>query len=358
MKRIISAVLASILLISMITVSASTPGSADNPLISRSYIDGTYAPGLLAEVRLVFADAAEASISSLEDMYGIGNSFAAYFTDVTLAQGETITLAMGSSFILQSGSATLTFTSGTVINISTGNEVPSGSALTLRQRYFCAENTSALIKADTAAAGQVDGYYRTDGTLRPEPPPSGQLPFTDVARANWFYPAVEFAFTNGLFLGTSPTLFSPGMSMTRGMFVTVLHRYDGEPAVGANGGFSDVSNPSLYYYDPVIWAHDNGIISGHSDNTFRPNDPVTREQMAAIMFNYAAHKGQDMSSSAPAFEAFPDSGVVSPYAVPALQWAVTRGIIRGSGGSLLPRDTATRAEVAQIILNYYESTGR
>ena len=146
--------------------------------------------------------------------------------------------------------------------------------------------------------------------------------------------------------------------MTRGMFVTVLYRLDGQPAVGPGGAFSDVGNPSAFYFDPVTWASGNGIVSGFTDGTFRPSAAITREQMAAIMHRYATFKGRDMSMPGTVFDTFPDRGEVSEFAALAMRWAVSWEIIRGSGGNLLPRNTATRAEVAQIIFNYCENIGR
>ena len=338
----------------MATVSASTPGSSGNPLVTRDYLHNTYANRLYIDIREQFDTAANNALSSLEDMYRMGYSFAPHFTDITLRADETIMLTMGSSFILQSGSATLSFTSGTVINITTGNAVQTDTALARRQRYFCTENTSALITASSTSVGQVDGYYKTDGAIQSPV----WIPFTDVARTHWAYPAVQFVYSNGLFQGTSSTRFSPNMEMTRGMFITVLYRYEGEPAVMADGGMSDVTNPARYYYTPIVWAHDNGIISGDSRGRFRPEDSITREDMAEILHKYAAFKGRSMSSSTTIFTAFPDHDRVSAYAVPAMRWAVTWEIIRGSYGRLLPLNFATRAEVAQIFVNYFDSMGR
>ena len=161
-----------------------------------------------------------------------------------------------------------------------------------------------------------------------------------------------------MFTGTSATAFSPNMPMTRAMFVTVLYRMDGRPATGAGGGFSDVRNPSQYYYNAVIWASANDIVTGNTDGTFQPDIHVTREQMAAIMYRYATYKGRNLSTSGTLFDTFPDRNAISGYAAHAMRWTVSHEVIRGSGGKLLPQSTATRAEVAQIIYNYCEKIGR
>ena len=356
LKKLVVAVLVLFMLPGMITVSAST-GSIDNPLITLSYLNGTFADALNADIAGVFEDAMNSAMSRLDDIYRnhIGYSFTPRFMRVSLAEGDTAALSSGGSFILLTGSATLTVTSGTVINISTGNEVISGRALTQNQRYFCTENTTAVVTAGTAATGQIDGYYLMSSGTGPSIP---RYVFIDVSENDWFFTAVDYVYTNELFAGTSSNTFSPGTPMTRGMFVTVLHRLEGRPEADPGDGFTDVSNPALYYYDAVIWANANRIVTGYEDSTFRPDRSVTREEMAAIMHRYASHKGRDMLiPDTAAYDAFPDNDAVSAYAVAAMRWAVSREIIRGSNGRLLPRNTATRAEVAQIIYNYCERVG-
>jgi len=341
----------------MVTVSASTAGTPTNPIISRSYLEGAYAEALRAEISASLGRAMDSALSELDEIYKtyVGYDFAPRFIRVSLEVGETVQLSTGGSFILLSGAAELTVTGGTVINVSVGSEVPSGTQLTLNHRYFCVESTTAIVTASTATVGHVDGFYLTDGTVAAPPPP---LPFTDVAATDWFYNAVRFVSSNSLFQGTTATTFSPGTSMTRAMFVTVLHRLDGLPAAGAGGGFADVSDRSLYYYDAVTWANENRIVEGYADGTFRPDTSISREQMATIMYRYARYKDKDLSFSDTEFDAFPDSGSVSDFAIEPLKWAVTWGVIGGSDGRLLPHNTASRAQVAQIIFNYCERVGR
>jgi len=339
----------------MATVSAS-PGSSADSLITRAYLEGEFSSSLKADVSKALGGATDSSINKLNEVYRdyIGYDFAPRFTPVRLTSGGSVSLSSGASFILLTGSASLAVSSGTVINISTGNEVRSGTALTRNQRYFCVEETFAVVTASSAATGQVDGYYFVqEATASPNP-----LPFADVALNAWYFPAVEFVYKNELFSGTGATTFSPGSSMTRGMFVTVLHRLAGRPAVDEGSSFSDVTNSALYYYQPVIWASALGIVKGYSDGTFKPERFVTREEMAVFMHRYATSKNLDMSVSGNAYESFPDRGSVSSFAVDAMRWAVSKEIIRGSSGRLNPQNTATRAEVAQIIFNYCENIGR
>lgn len=181
----------------------------------------------------------------------------------------------------------------------------------------------------------------------------GTLPFTDVRETDWFYDDVVFAYENGLFSGTTATTFSPYAPMTRAMLVTVLYRLEGEPAVTGRSGFSDVTIGS-YYEAAVTWAADNGIVNGTSATTFSPSENVTREQMAAILCRYAQYKRYDTTASA-ALSAFSDAAAVSTYAKAPLSWAVAEKLVNGTDGKLLPRASATRAQVAAILHRFVEN---
>lgn len=356
MKRTLLAVIALIILVCMATVSAAPAGSTTDPLITLAYINGGYAESLRTGISGTLGNAADNAIGTLDEIYKdyIGYSFAPRFTRISIAAGDSVDLTFGSSFILLVGTAKLTITGGPVINVTTGNEVIADSPLILNQRYFCAENTTARVTAGSALTGQVDGYYYSSGDAHVIP----QLPFSDVSETDWFFTAVSFVYKNNLFQGTSAKTFSPGVPMTRAMFVTVLHRLDRLPEAGTGGGFSDVSNPAEYYYNAVTWANANSIVTGYDDGTFRPNTSVTREQMATIMHRYAAYKGRDMSSTDVILNVFPDKDLIAGYAAEPVRWAVSWGVINGSDGRLLPRNSATRAQVAQIIYNYCEKIGR
>lgn len=181
----------------------------------------------------------------------------------------------------------------------------------------------------------------------------GTLPFTDVRETDWFYDDVVFAYENGLFSGTTATTFSPYAPMTRAMLVTVLYRLEGEPAVTGRSGFSDVTIGS-YYEAAVTWAADNGIVNGTSATTFSPSENVTREQMAAILCRYAQYKQYGTSASA-SLSAFSDAAAVSTYAKAPLSWAVAEKLVNGTDGKLLPRASATRAQVAAILHRFVEN---
>lgn len=167
------------------------------------------------------------------------------------------------------------------------------------------------------------------------------LPFTDVSANNWFYDGVKYAYENGLMNGTSSNAFSPNANTTRGMIVTILARVEGVNTSGA-----------LWYAAGQKWAMDNGI----SDGTNMPG-VITREQLATILYRYAKQKGYDVSKSA-ALTGFSDADKVSGYAAEAMQWAVAEGLLQGSNGKLNPQGSATRAQVATILMRFMEKIAK
>ena len=183
--------------------------------------------------------------------------------------------------------------------------------------------------------------------------------FTDVSATQWYHSAVDYAVVNGLFAGTSDTTFSPNSSMTRGMLVTVLWRMEGKPQAKTAAGFKDVS-ADQYYAEAVAWAKENGVVAGTSATAFSPNAQITREQMAAILYRYAKLKGQDMSVKG-GLSQYPDGDSVSAYAEEAMTWAVENGLVSGSlvAGQiyLQPQNSATRAQVAAILMRYQQNIG-
>ena len=178
-------------------------------------------------------------------------------------------------------------------------------------------------------------------------------PYTDASPDSWYASAVRYTYDNGLMNGTGEYSFEPESSMTRAMLVTVLWRYAGSPA-GWENPFTDVLNGS-WFTQAVAWAAENGIVNGVGNHKFEPNSNITREQMAAILFRYAAKSGFDTSARGN-LDQYPDRGDVSGYAVEPLSWAVAEGLIKGTdngNGILLdPQGNATRAQVATIIMRF------
>lgn len=177
--------------------------------------------------------------------------------------------------------------------------------------------------------------------------------FTDVKPGDWFYEDVTFVVEEGLFEGTSNTTFSPNSAMTRAMVVTVLHRLDGEKKASAALTFADLKG-GQYYTEAVRWAVEHGIVSGYDDSRFGPNDRVTREQLAAILYRYAQYRKLDTTASESLMD-YADFSEVSVYALKALKWAKAEALISGrSADTLAPGGNATRAEVAAILHRFVE----
>ena len=185
--------------------------------------------------------------------------------------------------------------------------------------------------------------------------PSG-LPFTDVAKDAWYFPAVEYVFNNGLMNGTTATTFAPNVNLNRAMMAAVLYNMEGKPACDKSGLFSDVEN-GKWYTDAINWAASNNIVSGMPDGTYAPNQALTREQMASILYRYAEYKGIDVSARAD-LSTFTDGTTVSPWAQDVVQWAVAEKLMSGNGNELQPKGTATRAQVATVLMNYSENVAK
>lgn len=184
--------------------------------------------------------------------------------------------------------------------------------------------------------------------------------YEDVPEDAWYYEAVQYTSEHGLFQGITETKFGPHITMTRGMLVTVLYRLEGEPAVdGQTQPFTDV-DAGRYYGDAITWAANSGVVSGVTDTRFAPEAAVTREQMVTVLYRYAGLEGADVTAKAD-LESFPDHDQVKPYARDAFSWAVGAGIIQGNsnGGvtTLSPRNSATRAQVAAVLMRYLEQLG-
>ncbi len=175
-------------------------------------------------------------------------------------------------------------------------------------------------------------------------------PFDDVPMNAWYYDGVQYARENGLMQGMTYTTFGPNETTTRGMIVTILHRLEGSP-ITSQAQFDDVGM-GTYYADAVAWAASNGIVDGYGDGTFGPNNPITREQMALILFRYAQNEGYDVTGAAD-LSGYADASDISDCAVQAMQWANNAGLINGIDASTLaPKGSATRAEVACILYRF------
>ena len=186
-----------------------------------------------------------------------------------------------------------------------------------------------------------------------ENPGTGVNPFTDISEKDWFYGDVMFVYENGLMLGTSKTLFSPYGTATRGMMATILWRMEGSPVPKGKNSFTDVE-AGKWYADAITWTAENGIFAGYGKDKFGPDDPITREQLAAIFYRYADYKGYDLTVKGD-LDKFKDADKITDYAKTAMQWAVGSGLVKGKSGNLLdPQGTATRAEIAAMLHRFIE----
>ena len=206
---------------------------------------------------------------------------------------------------------------------------------------------------------KVSGVYLTKdmtvyaGWRVDENPNTGANPFTDVSEKDWFYGDVMFVYENGLMLGTSKTLFSPHGTATRGMMATILWRMEGSPAPKGKNSFTDVE-AGKWYADAITWTAENGIFAGYGKDKFGPDDPITREQLAAIFYRYADYKGYDLTVKGN-LDKFKDADKITDYAKTAMQWAVGSGLVKGKSGNLLDsQGTATRAEIAAMLHRFIE----
>ncbi|MCI9587364.1 MAG: leucine-rich repeat protein [Oscillospiraceae bacterium] len=287
-----------------------------------------------------------------------GDAETPWFNNTAVAVSTGVTaapLSDGSVRFTSAGNTELTLAVKDTEGLTVFDPVtPDSSGVRITQQ---GENTAALLnsKGDviaskpTASAGVPDTPDTTDT-------PEGTLPFTDVKPGQWFYDAVAYVSGEGLMTGITADTFAPNGTTTRGMIVTILHRLEGSPAA-ESAGFTDVPG-NQWYTGAVNWAAANDIVSGYGGDLFGPNDPITREQMAAILYRYAAYKGYDVSARAD-LSAFTDLPQVSAYAAEPLQWAKALGLVGGkTADTLVPKGSATRAEVATILMRFRQTLGK
>ena len=176
-----------------------------------------------------------------------------------------------------------------------------------------------------------------------------------MSSSAWYAEAVNYVYENGLMTGISSTQFAPNNTLTRAMVVQTLYAMANKPAVSGSENFTDVSSGD-WFADAVTWASANGIVSGYNATQFAPNDPLTREQLALILYGYAQMRGYNTTQSGTSIQKFTDYGSISAWALEAMDWAVNAGLLSGKGNGVLdPTGTATRAEVAQILMNFSET---
>lgn len=191
----------------------------------------------------------------------------------------------------------------------------------------------------------------------PNEPDAVKNPFADVNAGDWFYQDVLFSYEKGLMSGMDAAAFAPYANTTRAQIAVIFYRMEGSPAVEGENSFTDVVRGSgtAWFYDAVTWAQQNGIMGGYDNSSFAPNDPITREQLAAIFYRYAQYKGYDTTQGGMAIREFGDYESISDYAMSAMAWAVNTGLVKGDSNLLYPNGTATRAELAALLHRFVEN---
>ena len=277
---------------------------------------------------------------------------------VSLASGTSLNAAQQRALGSQAAAATLA--NASVLVDGAAASCPAGS-VRAAVAVNAADDLTAWSLADDGSISAVGGAYDAGQQTYAFDVVNGvtaiaRFPFTDVVAGTWYYGAAAYAYNNGLFAGMTPTTFAPNATMTRAMLVSVLWRLAGAPAPKAPNTFVDVPD-GAWYTDAVTWAAENGVVSGIGGSRFDPSGFVTREQTAEILYNYAHSKGYDVSARAD-LTAFPDAASVSGWAEEALSWANAAGLINGTvrdGQTILdPQGSASRAQVAMILMNYVE----
>lgn len=227
---------------------------------------------------------------------------------------------------------------------------------------YTGDNPRETLVSNSSSGGGSSGGGSSSGnngsqTEEPDEPSGAQdeTVFSDVSSSAWYAEAVNYVYENGLMTGISSTQFAPNNTLTRAMVVQTLYAMANKPAVSGSENFTDVSSGD-WFADAVTWASANGIVSGYNATQFAPNDPLTREQLALILYGYAQMRGYNTTQSGTSIQKFTDYGSISAWALEAMDWAVNAGLLSGKGNGVLdPTGTATRAEVAQILMNFSET---
>lgn len=287
--------------------------------------------------------------------------------DVVCTAGETPVKTWNITYVTDGGTIgglyPVTYTEGTVTVLPTNVTKPGYTFL----GWFTAYTGGVQVRQiEATETGDKTFYARWQKTVLPPPPvtpgtpvtparpaaPVG-LPFADVSGSDWFYNDVRYVYEKGIMDGTGADRFSPNAPLTRAMIVTILYRMAGSPSVSGSSDFTDVA-AGKWFAKAVAWAAANGIVNGYGSGLFGPNDPVTREQLAAILYRYAVYGGMTAVTLEENLGGFADTAQLSAYAIQAMNWAVGQGLINGSGSNLVPKAQATRAQVAAIIHRYLE----
>ena len=341
---------------------------------ARVFIDGYITKDKEVQNAIVGNQVEAVGLASYDNTFVLSNGTPVYpririrdRADVVCTAGETPARTWNITYVTDGGTIgglyPVTYTEGTVTVLPTDVTKPGYTFL----GWFTAYTGGVQVRQiEATETGDKTFYARWQKTVLPPPPvtpgtpvtparpaaPVG-LPFADVSGSDWFYNDVRYVYEKGIMDGTGADRFSPNAPLTRAMIVTILYRMAGSPSVSGSSDFTDVA-AGKWFAKAVAWAAANGIVNGYGSGLFGPNDPVTREQLAAILYRYAVYGGMTAVTLEENLGSFADTAQLSAYAIQAMNWAVGQGLINGSGSNLVPKAQATRAQVAAIIHRYLE----
>lgn len=273
----------------------------------------------------------------------------------TLADGQTVT--KGSQVVLSSTErATIRYTlDGTCPKtesaLTYGGPISINSDTVLRAVAVTQDGATfgPTARWEIKIAGN-DSPSQPSTPSTPTTPDKPKLPFTDLGENQWYESAIEYAYTHDIMEGMSETKFSPNTSLTRAQAVQILYNLEGQPTVTAATSFAD--STAHWAETPIAWAEQTGVVDGYEDGTFRPENNVTRQEFAQMMYNYAAYKGYDLNAEGDLSQ-FIDGDSVQEWAVTAMSWANGNALINGhDDGTLEPGGTTTRAQAASILMRF------
>ena len=352
-KRLLAAVGAGVML-----TGAVVAMEAGDSLISLSYLTDTYIPVAVAQGDRIYEEkltqAYETANQTLDQASkmpadGNGMAYSSNFQTRSFGRGDKILLESGCGFLMLSGRAVVSH-NGALIDVTSGETVPSAAVLTVGHRYLVGEDTGALIVMQSGiVTGGVEGNYSWEASSEKA------APFTDVFVSDSYCSAVDYVYYNKLFAGMGNNIFAPASSMDRSMMMTVLYHLAGDPEqerLAATATFTDVP-ADQWYHTFVSWAAEQGVSAGTGNGMFSPAQPVTREQVVVLLKNFATnYMGMTLNERAD-ISGFADSDKVAFWSQEAVSWAVASGVlVVPQGGALEPVRSATRAEVAAMLQNF------
>lgn len=350
-KRLLMIACAAALLLGLRAFAAG--GTGTDPLISVSYLVNTFFPQLQSTIdRKAESELAEVRNDTLDRLNMVGSgalsggemagwAYNAHYQTMDVKRGDKLTLYSGSGMMWILGRGTA---EAGLVDVTTAGEPAAGAELETNHRYLNGlEQPMSVTVISDAARISVEGYYvltRSGETV---------TPFIDLTQStDWFYDAARFSYEKGLLTGTSRNVFAPYVTMNRAMLITVLYRMSGSPAVEYTGAFPDVPDGE-WFSDPIEWAAKVGIVKGYDDDTCRPYTNLTRENTILMLHRFAGNNlGLDVSQRAD-LSGFADGDKVNSWAAEAVPWAVSVGVLSGSGENIRPTEDAIRAEVASML---------